>query len=121
MRERGDEAAHDVADAEVAAGGTLAGVMATQQLESVEGIGDRAVYDGTVRTMTMPTIGAVVVTESQAAVLVGNVTFTVEAKVWQAQSMAEQRAGSPAHARVRDRAVTLDLARAVAGRLVELH
>lgn len=58
------QVAHGQLDAEhaepaSAVGGMLAGIAASQQLESVEGIGERAVYDGTVRTMTMPSIGEI--------------------------------------------------------------
>jgi len=57
----------------------VADIVATTVNEPIAGIGDRASYDGTVRTMQMPHFGEVVTVESKASVQLGNVLYTIEA------------------------------------------
>jgi predicted flap endonuclease-1-like 5' DNA nuclease len=103
--------------------GLSAAAAATKDLEVIEGIGDRAVYDRTERTMNHGGIfGEVTSVESQLAVLLGNLVFEVQAHFSRpGETMEEIRAGPSQEARQRNREVTLEIGRAVAGRLLEVR
>lgn len=97
---------------EVTAGAGAA--AATARYEAVQGLGDRAVYDGTVRSAPLPGgAGTVTTAASQATVVVANALFTVEVNAWQAADAGARAAGPPPEARARNRELTLALARAV--------
>jgi hypothetical protein len=96
---------------EVAAGAGAA--AATARLEVVEGVGDRALYDGTARSTTLPGAGTITTVASQATVVLTNALFTVEVNAWRADGAEARAAGPPPEARARNRELTLALARAV--------
>ncbi len=79
--------------------------------EAIGGIGDRALYDATVRPTVRPHIGEVVVAESNLAVQLQNVVFVVSGDLTEADNPdALLRGPSQQHLR-RNRDFTLGLAR----------
>lgn len=91
-----------------------AAAAATQPMEVVDGLGDRALYDGTVRTMPLPGgAGNVTTAASQVAVLLGNAVFTAEVNAWRPGGAGERESGPPPEARARNRELTLALGRAL--------
>jgi hypothetical protein len=103
-------------------GGLAASAAATKKLDVVDGIGDRAVYDGTERTQDTGFMGRITSVESQLGVLLGNVVFDVQAHLSPPdQTMDEIRAGPSQEARQRNRELALDVGRAVVTRLLELR
>jgi hypothetical protein len=99
------------------------GAMASEaavrrRLERIEGIGEQAVYDATPHTTTVPYLGQVTSVESQLAVQLGNVVFDVRAHLQDPdRSAAEARAGPSDAEQARNRAVTLEIGRAIVARL----
>lgn len=97
---------------EVTAGAGAA--AATVRYEAVQGLGDRAVYDGTVRSTPLPGgAGTVTTAASQAAVVLANALFVVEVNAWRGDDAGARAAGPPPEARARNRELTLAMARAV--------
>jgi hypothetical protein len=89
-----------------------------RRLERIEGIGEQAVYDATPHTTTVPYLGEVTSVESQLAVQLGNVVFDVQAHLKDPdRSAAEARAGPSEAEQARNRAVTLEIGRAIVARL----
>jgi len=87
---------------------------ATVRYEAVQALGDRAVYDGTVRSAPLPGgAGTITTAASQATVILANALFTVEVNAWRGDDAGTRAAGPPPEARARNRELTLAMARAV--------
>lgn len=97
----------------------MAGGMAqTTEYEPVPGVGDQAVYDGTVRTIQTGTLGDITVAESSLHLRLGNLVTTVRANLYEpGDDLDARRAGPPPEARQQNRETTVALARAVLGAL----
>lgn len=90
------------------------GVAQTTDYEPVPGVGDQAVYDGTVRTMQTGMLGDVTVAESSLHLRLGNLVTTVQADLFEpGGDMDARRAGPPPEVRQQNRETTIALARAV--------
>jgi len=109
-------------DAAAAAGlaGLFAGMAASTSYDQVSGIGDRAVYDGTVRTMSMPVIGEIVTAESKAYVLLGNLSFSLEGHLTPPGGSRDVKEAPSQEELTANREFTLEMARRVTERLREM-
>ncbi|CAN5538641.1 hypothetical protein BH23BAC4_BH23BAC4_17630 [soil metagenome] len=101
-------------------GGMFADIAASTKYDRIDGVGDLAVYDGTVRNMNMPIIGEIVVSESQAYVLLGNLNFSVEGRVQPPGGERERSTPPPPEELAANRDFTVEIARRVADRLREM-
>jgi hypothetical protein len=119
VEERVQQQQMTVEQGETAAGlsGMVADIVATTVHEPIGGIGDRASYDGTVRTMQMPYFGEVVTVESSASVQLGNVLYTIEAHLVPPGGARAPAALPTEEEKNRNRDAALEVARRVEARL----
>ncbi|MEM9998969.1 MAG: hypothetical protein AAF809_14800, partial [Bacteroidota bacterium] len=95
-----------------------AGMQATVEYQPVEGIGDQALYDGTLRTMNIPMIGDIVVAETSLHVRDGNLIVTVGYDGFDAgEDMEAMKAGPSEAVQADNMAKSIALARAILAEL----
>ncbi|MEM1056884.1 MAG: hypothetical protein AAGI52_15275 [Bacteroidota bacterium] len=96
------------ADDADALGGLVSGLAAQTEYESIEGIGERAMYDGTEYQF-----GSHRTVESTLYVQSGNLVFGVNANLFQPTSAEESMAGPDEAAIARNREASIESARAI--------
>lgn len=91
-----------------------AGMQATVDYQPVEGVGDQALYDGTLRTMNLPVVGETIVAETDLYVRDGNLILNVGYDGFDpGGDLDAMRAGPPEAMQAENKAKSVELAQAI--------